>query len=67
MRDMPTTQLRIVPEIERDAFSGLLAKDIADKVVGYLVKMEIIDSRQAKDIYPNIASRAQHEMEKRRK
>lgn len=63
---MPNTQLRAVTEIERDAFSGLLARDITDKVIGYLASIGWLDRPLAKVIEGNIAEVIQNELEKRR-
>lgn len=53
-------------ELERDANSGLLARDVTDKVIGYLASIGWLDRRAASVIYGNIQAKVQEEIDKRR-
>lgn len=53
-------------DIERDAYSGLLARDITDKVIGYLASIGWLDREAVKAIQGNIANTIQNEIDKRR-
>lgn len=59
------TKMVIQTELQRDAGSGLLSRDIADKVIGYLASIGWVDREMAKAIYGNIASTVQNEIDKR--
>lgn len=59
------TKMTVQSELQRDAGSGLLSRDIADKVIGYLASIGWVDREMAKAIYGNIATTIQREIEKR--
>lgn len=59
------TKMTVQTELQRDAGSGLLARDITDKVVGYLASMGWLDRKAASVMYGEIASKVQHEIDKR--
>lgn len=63
---MPNTQLRTISEIERDAASGLLARDITDRVMGYLVLIGWIPANSTEKIFYRLATEVQGEIDKRR-
>lgn len=59
------TKMTVQTELQRDAATGLLSRDIADKVIGYLASIGWLDRGMAQTIYGDIASKIQHEIEKR--
>lgn len=59
------TKMTVQTELQRDAGSGLLARDITDMVVGHLASLGWLDRRAASTLYTELATKVQREIEKR--
>lgn len=60
---MPNTQLT---DLERDTRSGLLARDVADTIMGYLASLNMLEYRNKEMLHDSIRRRVQDQLEKRR-
>jgi hypothetical protein len=52
-------------DLERDAQSGLLARDIADQLMGYMALMEMLRGMDQRNVQQMIINRIQREIDKR--
>lgn len=52
-------------DLERDAQSGLLARDIADQLMGYMALMDMLRGFDQRNIQQMIVNRIQREIDKR--